>query len=643
MEPAKKISFGFSKINKKVNLSANKPVQKPEVELIKCLEGQEIKLVEEKKEEAPLVIPLKGAHKTSSALASLMKRRAVLLGEDEPNDVDKQNENKETPIEENGNEPEDLEKRAAKELLAEINANGSLDTDKNLTLPVVHPNDLPLEGAKESSMDDYENIPIQDFGKALLRGMGWVEPPKPTKGGPPVDDMPMVRPKGMGLGADKALKAKPLLVAPESNEVLEIKRHAYVRILGGKHKDLYGQIEGFDDHAGRVIVKMAIGGAKEAFNEFLCQPVSRKEYAQYGKCINSTKYEEYKRKENEFGQIVIKEEKNDIRKPKDDNKNNSKDVQNGKEVHEISSDEDDQRNSRKIKEERSERRDYDDRKDRRNVKDEPVERERKNIKYEKEENSKGDYDERRDRKDTREEPLRRSDDRRKDRRDKDEYNKSDNKSTRNNYNDRNNYRDRDDSKGRDRERDNRNDKYRDVDESKYNRREDKYENKDRDSRKDNHRDDDRRRENERDYRRDDEKYKKREVERYKDERYDNDDRNYRNDGDRKTENLSREKQKDYEERSRRKNSKSSNDSDSSDSEEEYRKNKKSNKKKKKSDKKSKKSKKSKSRHHESSSDSEDSSSSDSSDSEEERSKKKHKSKNKKSKKQRERSRSRGRR
>lgn len=215
-----------------------------------------------------------------------MKRRAVLLGEDEPSEEVAQSENKEETTQENGKEPEDLEKRAAKELLAEINANGSLNSETNLTLPVVHPNDLPLEGAKESSLDDYDNIPIQDFGKALLRGMGWVEPPKPTKGGPPVDDMPMVRPKGMGLGADKALKAKPLLVAPESNEVLEIKRNAYVRILGGKHKDLYGQIEGFDDHAGRVIVKMAIGGAKEAFNEFLCQPVSRKEYAQYGKCIS---------------------------------------------------------------------------------------------------------------------------------------------------------------------------------------------------------------------------------------------------------------------------------------------------------------------------------------------------------------------
>uniref|UniRef100_A0A1A9UI21 Uncharacterized protein n=1 Tax=Glossina austeni TaxID=7395 RepID=A0A1A9UI21_GLOAU len=34
---------------------------------------------------------------------------------------------------------------------------------------------------------------------------------------------------------------------------------------------------------------MAVGGLNQTFNEFLCQPVSRKEYAQYGKCIKFVK------------------------------------------------------------------------------------------------------------------------------------------------------------------------------------------------------------------------------------------------------------------------------------------------------------------------------------------------------------------
>ncbi|XP_039967481.1 G-patch domain and KOW motifs-containing protein [Bactrocera neohumeralis] len=306
---SKKISFGFSKITKKSNLlPSNKDKEKQEnkIELIKCLEGQEIKLLEEKKVDAPMVIPLKENTKTSAALASLMKRRAILLGEADElppsgQTSHKNNDNNENHINET------LDERAARELLASVQSKGNETIDQNLVLPALKADELPLDGAKQSTIDDYDNVPIEQFGKAMLRGMGWTEPIQ-KKGETPADEMLFVRPKGMGLGADKALKKQPLLVAPEKNEVLEIKKQAYVRILGGKHKDMYGQIEGFDDHAGRVIVKMAIGGGKEAFNEFLCQPISKKEFAQYGKCINTAKYEEYKKMENEHGQIIIKKE-----------------------------------------------------------------------------------------------------------------------------------------------------------------------------------------------------------------------------------------------------------------------------------------------------------------------------------------------
>ncbi|XP_017039680.1 splicing regulatory glutamine/lysine-rich protein 1 [Drosophila ficusphila] len=327
----KKISFGFSKLAKKPSILPSKqPKEENKVELIKCLEGKEIKLVAEKVEAAPLVIEMQGSQKTSSALASLMKRRAVLLGEEEPDPEEV------TPAAQSiaevtaGCGTESLEQRAARELLAASQKNGDEGLDgQKLVLPAVKADELPLDGAKEATLDDYDNIPIQQFGLAMLRGMGWVDPPPKKKGSGPIDDAPFLRPKGMGLGADKALKPKALLVQPEKNEVLEIKKQAYVRILGGKQKDQYGQIEGFDDHAGRVIVKMAIGGAKEAFNEFLCQPVSRKEYAQYGKCINSAKYEEFKKQENEHGQIIVKQEKSPDRKNSDrkDESNSRRDAE----------------------------------------------------------------------------------------------------------------------------------------------------------------------------------------------------------------------------------------------------------------------------------------------------------------------------
>lgn len=228
---------------------------------------------------------MKEGGKTSTALASLVKRRAVLLGEDELET--KTNYPKDNNIENkiSDGEPQNLEERAARELIAESkNIILQERSAEELVLPVLKPDELPLDGAVEPTLRDYEEIPINEYGKALLRGMGWKEPPK--KNNAPIPESPVMRPKGMGLGVDKILKSQPLLVKPEPNEVLQIKRNAFVRILAGKHKGLYGQIEGLDGSSSRAYVKMALSGVKESFNEFLCQPVSKKEYAQYSKVIS---------------------------------------------------------------------------------------------------------------------------------------------------------------------------------------------------------------------------------------------------------------------------------------------------------------------------------------------------------------------
>lgn len=125
------------------------------------------------------------------------------------------------------------------ELLADAQ-NEDVDNEENattLTLPLKK-DEPALDGAKESSIDDYESIPIAQFGMAMLRGMGLKDEEiraKSTKD-------PELRPRGMGLGADKLAKPKKLLVAPAANETLEIKKGACVRILAGKYKDLYGQV-----------------------------------------------------------------------------------------------------------------------------------------------------------------------------------------------------------------------------------------------------------------------------------------------------------------------------------------------------------------------------------------------------------------
>ncbi|CAD7092444.1 unnamed protein product [Hermetia illucens] len=245
MEP-KKISFGFSKIQKKPNvLSATSVKEDNKVELIKCLEGQTIKLVEEKpKEEAkPLVIPMKESTRTAAALASLKARHDILNGIIAPQSDENNSDSKPKEV---SLENETIEQRAARELLQSVTKteeNGTDDGKSAIAIP--KPDELPLDGAKESTFDDYESTPITQFGYAMLRGMGWKDEPKSKDDKKDLME-PFVRPKGMGLGADKIAKPKPLLIPPDANETLEIKKNACVKILAGKHKDLYGQLRLFE-------------------------------------------------------------------------------------------------------------------------------------------------------------------------------------------------------------------------------------------------------------------------------------------------------------------------------------------------------------------------------------------------------------
>lgn len=134
---------------------------------------------------------------------------------------------------------ESLDQRAAREIIEELSKKDETNETKVFALPI-SADDLPLEGAKESTLCDYENIPITDFGKAMLRGMGWDEA-KEKKAAENIE-APFVRPKGMGLGADKVIKKQALLIQPRQSEKLEVKRNACVKILAGKHMNLYGTV-----------------------------------------------------------------------------------------------------------------------------------------------------------------------------------------------------------------------------------------------------------------------------------------------------------------------------------------------------------------------------------------------------------------
>jgi G patch domain and KOW motifs-containing protein len=216
-----KLSFSFSKTIKK-NEFVKAKVQNVNVEIIESIEGKQMKIVgkDANESEQKLIIPMTNDQKTRPIARLIEKRR------NERNEIKTEEVKEET-----------LEQRAAREIIEDLQKKDEENKAKIFELPL-HPDKLPLNGANESTLNDYESVPISDFGKAMLRGMGWKEEAKKDD----LADVPVMRPKGLGLGADKVIKKQPLLIAPTHNETLEIKKNACVKILAGKHKNMYGTV-----------------------------------------------------------------------------------------------------------------------------------------------------------------------------------------------------------------------------------------------------------------------------------------------------------------------------------------------------------------------------------------------------------------
>jgi len=159
------------------------------------------------------------------------------------------------------------------------------ETDENL--------DVSLR-AEQSNLDDYENVPVEKFGLAMLRGMGW----KVDEGIGGFKKQviatidPVVRPKGLGLGAAKPKSNKA--ETKEGEEKLELKRGAFVQITSGKQTGLYGEIEGMDEETARVVLKLALGGEKVSVSENSIKLVTKKEFKDWGKIVNKDKYKKFK-------------------------------------------------------------------------------------------------------------------------------------------------------------------------------------------------------------------------------------------------------------------------------------------------------------------------------------------------------------
>lgn len=300
-EESKKISFGFAKSIKKPLLEKQK-LQEKKVDYIECLDEKAIKVIgkEEKKEE-PLVIPLLESNTWHDRIINRIDASKSKINNDNIQNVKVKEESNRisngdlTPIKTPSNvqiktesSPKSktltLDEQAAKEIIEDLNS-----TEKNegelcdITLSLVK--GQGLKDAEESTLEDYEKVPLDLFGSAMLRGMGWKpgegigKNPKLVK---PV--VPELRPIGMGLGADKVAVQKPGGKSQKEEEELVIQKGSFIKIITGKRANTYGQIEGFDD-AGRLIVKMALNGNTISVNESIVQAVTKAEYSKNSKVL----------------------------------------------------------------------------------------------------------------------------------------------------------------------------------------------------------------------------------------------------------------------------------------------------------------------------------------------------------------------
>lgn len=209
-----------------------------------------------------------------------------------------------------------MESQAVKELIEDSRRqldlwqNGAApDKQLNFSIPLLMQNKVPegfedgdqvkVDLRPESSTEaDYESVPVEAYGLAMLKGMGW-------KKGEGIgrtfkqDIKPIeheLRPKGLGLGADRsAIKdlepgkpQRPLKPGEErvKEEELVMGPGGCVQVQSGAHKDLYGKIEGIDPDNARVMVKLAIGGKTVTISQYAVKLIGRKEYEKYGKDLS---------------------------------------------------------------------------------------------------------------------------------------------------------------------------------------------------------------------------------------------------------------------------------------------------------------------------------------------------------------------
>ncbi|XP_005112486.1 G-patch domain and KOW motifs-containing protein [Aplysia californica] len=311
--PSSGFSFGFQKRQEVKQLSKsavgeNVDGEDESKDYVTSLEGKEVK-------------SSKGGDKSGSEnheyVIPLIRQNKWRVNEKEgsQNNVKKVQEKGSDALNGHDEINDSLEQKAAKEILQETarynetwEDRGKVDT--TLAIPLLMQNKVPEGFESDEKLDvglrpdephdaDYDQIPIEHFGMAMLRGMGWNESRGIGKKGKVIAPVEaQLRPKGLGLGAERSNsgtnktdgKAK---TSSAEEEQLVLKKSAFCIVTSGVNKDLYGVVDGIDEDNSRLMVKLSLSGKTISIMQCNVRVVSKVEYEKYSKYINKSKADKY--------------------------------------------------------------------------------------------------------------------------------------------------------------------------------------------------------------------------------------------------------------------------------------------------------------------------------------------------------------
>jgi len=299
-EVKKSFSFGFAKKSSVKRLEDSKlrddstKDKHEETDFIIEVDRSEIKGTKKKEVKEELIIPyLPNTYKKKIEVQPVKSENEKLLEKPDEELTEEEKAAKELLKETKAwQEEQDKEKNPNDNLVIQTQANANgLDSEKAIF-------EADLESRPDvATAEDYEKIPVQGFGMALLKGMGFKS--ADGIGGfrkAKIECLdPVIRPKGLGLGATPS--ASTSKNASQSKEKLILKRDAYVKVCQGSHQGSYGQVESLDEENARVFIK--IKGHVVSVSENSIQVIDKKEFDKFKNVINKDMYDKFSAKQKE--------------------------------------------------------------------------------------------------------------------------------------------------------------------------------------------------------------------------------------------------------------------------------------------------------------------------------------------------------